>query len=118
VRAETDINTLTTYTQDFGEVFHKNTTMRVCSSLANDIYRDFSLHYRGKVKNNEAGRALFKAAILDLLLTMYSRDALRERPTGDDVTVEQGDSLDSVVITVAIAIGDMVEKVYLTITVS
>lgn len=118
VRVETDINTLTTCTPDYGEVFHKNTTMRVCSSLANDIYRDFSLNFRGKVKNNEAGRGLFKAAILNLLLTMYGKDALRERPTGDDVTVAQGSTLDSVVITVAIAIGDTVEKVYLTITVS
>jgi len=118
VRVETDINTLTTYTPDFGEVFHKNTTMRMCSSLANDIYKSFSLNFRGKVKNNEAGRALFKAAILKLLLDMYGKDALRERPTGDDVTVEPGGSLDSVVITVAICIGDMVEKVYLTVTVS
>lgn len=118
VRVETDINTLTTFTSDWGEVFRKNTTMRVCSSLANDIYRDFSLHYRGKVKNHAEGRGLFKAAILELLLAMYNREALRERPTGDDVTVEQGERPDSIVITVALAIGDMVEKVYMTITVS
>lgn len=118
VRIETDINTLTTYTPDFGEVFHKNTTMRVCSALANDIYRAFSLNFRGKVKNNGTGRATLKGDILDRLLTMYNKEALRERPTGDDVTVEQGSSPDSVVITVAIAIGDMVEKVYLTIMVS
>ena len=118
MRMETDINTLTTFTPDLTEIFRKNTTMRVCSTLANDIYRDFSLNFRGKVKNSPEGRGLFKAAILELLLAMYSKEALRERPTGDDVTVEQGDSTDSIVITLAIAIGDMVEKVYLTITVS
>ena len=118
VRVETDVNTLTTYTQDIGEVFHKNTTMRVCSALANDLYREFSLNFLGKVKNNEEGRGLFKSVILDYLLTMYNKGALRTRPTGGDVTVEQGDSADSIVITIAIQIGDAVEKVYLTITVS
>lgn len=118
VRVETDINTLTTFTPEIGEVFHKNTTMRVCGTLANDLYREFALNWLGKVKNNEEGRGLFKAAILGRLKIMYDRGALRVRPTGDDVTVEQGDSADSIVITVAIAIGDAVEKVYLTITVS
>lgn len=49
VRVETDINTLTTYTEEIGEIFHKNRSMRVCNTLANDIYREFSLHYKGKL---------------------------------------------------------------------
>ena len=118
VRVETDINTLTTYTQDIGEVYHKNTTMRVCSSLANDLYREFSLNYLGKVKNDEAGRGLFQAAVLGYLKTMYERGALSERPVSDDVTVERGDSADSIVITVALRVADAVEKIYLTITVT
>lgn len=118
VRIETDINTLTTYTQDIGRVYHKNTTMRVCFSLANDLYREFSLNWLGKVKNNEEGRGLFKAAVLGRLKTMYERGALSERPVSGDVTVERGESPDSIVIIVALRIGDAVEKVYLTITVS
>lgn len=118
VRIETDINTLTTYTPDIGEVFHKNRTMRVCGSLANDLYREFSMNFLGKVNNDESGRALFKATVLDYLLTMYSHGALRERPSGDDVTVEQGSSIDSIVITIALSIADSVEKVYMTISVS
>lgn len=118
VRVETDINTLVTYTPDMGKAFHKNTTMRVCCSLANDIYRDFSLNFRGKVKNNADGRGLFKSAILSRLLEMYGRDALRERPTGGDVSVEPGDETDSIVVTLGIWVGDSVEKAYLTITVA
>ncbi len=118
VRIETDINTLTTYTPDTGEAFHKNRTMRVCGSLANDLYREFSLNFLGKVNNDESGRGLFKATVLDYLLTMYSRGALRERPSGDDVTVEQGSSIDAIVITVALSIADSVEKVYMTVSVS
>lgn len=118
VRVETDINTLVTYTPDMGKAFHKNTTIRVCCSLANDIYRDFSLNFRGKVKNNAGGRGLFKSAILSRLLEMYGKDALRERPTGDDVSVEPGDETDSIVVTLGIWVGDSVEKAYLTITVA
>lgn len=118
VRIETDINTLTTYTPDTGQVFHKNLTMRVCGSLANDIYREFSLNYLGKVKNNSQGRGLFQAAVLGYLRTMYERGALRERPTGADVTVEPGAAADSIVVTAALQIGDAVEKVYLTVAVS
>ena len=92
--------------------------MRVCSSLANDLYREFSLNYLGKVKNNEEGRGLFKAAVLGRLKAMYERGALSERPVSEDVTVERGESPDSIVIAVALKIGDAVEKVYLTITVS
>lgn len=118
VRIETDVNTLTTYTPDIGEAFRKNRTMRVCSSLANDLYREFSLHFLGKVNNDEAGRGLFKAACLDYLLAMYSRGALRERPSGGDVTVEQGASIDAIAVTVALSIAGSVEKIYMTVTVS
>ena len=118
VRIETDINTLVSYTPEIGEVFHKNRSMRVCNTLANDIYREFSLHYLGKVNNNEEGRGLFKGTILDYLLEMYSKGALRERPTGEDVEVLMGNSIDAIVINLALALADAVEKIYMTITVS
>ena len=118
VRVETDVNTLTTYTPDIGKVFHKNRTMRVCNTLANDIYREFSLHYLGKVNNNEEGRALLKAAIMSYLLTMYGNGALRQRPAKDDVTVSMGDSSDSIVIEIALYLADSVETIYITVSVT
>lgn len=118
VRVETDINTLTAFTPEIGEVFKKNRTMRCCNSLANDIYREFSQNYLGKVSNNEAGRALFQAAILSYLLTMYSKGALRQRPVGEDVEVLPGDAVDSIVVNLALYLADAVEKIYMTVTVS
>lgn len=117
VRVETDINTLTTYTEEIGEVFHKNRSMRVCNTLANDIYREFSLHYKGKVNNTEEGRGLFKGAVLDYLKQMHGRGALRERPTGEDVEVLMGDTIDSIVINLSLWLADAVEKIYMTVTV-
>lgn len=118
VRIETDINTMTTPTPELGEVFHKNRSMRACNTLANDLYREFTLNFQGKVNNNEEGRALFKASILDYLQGMYSKGALRQRPAGDDVTVRMGSSVDSIVIELAIWLADAVEKIYITITVA
>ena len=117
VRIETDVNTQTTSTPEFGPVFGKNLTMRVCSSLANDLYREFSQNYLGKVKHDPAGRGLFQAAILGYLKTMYEKGALRARPEAADVTVEQGGSADSIVIAIALLIAGAVEKIYLTVTV-
>lgn len=118
VRMEADVNTLTTYTEDTGKVFRKNRAMRSCNSLANDIYREFSLHYKGKVNNTAEGRGLFKGAILEYLKTMYAKGALRERPNGDDVEVLAGDENDSIVINLSLWLADAVEKIYMTITVS
>jgi len=118
VTVETDINTLTTFTEDIGKAFRKNRTMRSCNNLANDIYREFSLHYKGKVSNNEEGRGLFQAAILEYLLTMYGKGALRERPTGEDVEVLPGNEIDSIVINLGFWLADAVEKIYMTVTVN
>lgn len=118
VRIETDINTLTTYTEEAGEVFHKNRSMRTCSSLANDIYREFSLHYKGKVNNTVEGRGLFKGAILDYMKKMYGKGALRQQPVGEDIEVLPGDAADSIVVNLALYLADAVEKIYMTVTVS
>lgn len=118
VRIETDINTLTAFTPEIGEAFCKNRTMRTCNTLANDIYREFSLNYLGKVTNNEAGRALFQAAILSYLLDMYGKGALRQRPVGDDMEVLMGSTTDSIVVNLAFYVADSVEKIYMTVSVS
>ena len=118
VRIEADVNTLTTYTEDIGKVFHKNRAMRTCNNLANDIYREFSLNYKGKVNNNTEGRGLFQGAVLEYLKAMYSKGALRERPTGEDVEVLAGDEPDSIIINLGFWLADAVEKIYMTVTVN
>lgn len=117
VRIETDVNTLTTFTEETGKVFHKNRTMRTCNNLANDIYREFSLNYKGKISNTAEGRGLFQGAILDYLKKMYEKGALRERPVGEDVEVLAGDEIDSIVINLSLWLADAVEKIYMTVTV-
>ena len=117
VRICTDINSLTTFTVDKGEEYHKNRVMRVLNQLCNDIYRYFSLNFIGKVDNNAAGRSLLRGWIVGYLQEMQANNGIQNF-TADDVTVEQGSTVDAVVINIVIAPVDAVEKVYVSVTVS
>lgn len=117
VKVEQDINSLTTYTTDIGEVFHKNRVMRLCNTIANDIYRQFSDNYIGVVNNNADGRAQFKAAIVGYLLDIQANQGIQNF-TADDVEVLPGEAIDAIVVNIAIQAVDAVEKIYMTIEVS
>lgn len=117
VRVCTDINTLTTYTTDKGEEYHKNRVMRVLNQFCNDVYKQFSLYYIGKVDNNSIGRDLLKAWIVGYLNEMQANNGVQNFES-DDVMVEAGNSVDAVVINAAIQPVDSVEKIYMTVTVS
>ena len=117
VHIEQDINSLTTYTLDNGEVFHKNRTMRVCNAIANDIYQQFSTNYLGVINNNDIGRGLFKQAVVKYLNDLQAQQAIQNF-TADDVEVLPGDDIDSIVVNLAIQVVDAIEKIYLTVTVS
>lgn len=117
VKVEYDINSLTTYTQDIGEVFHYNRTMRLCNTIANDIYRQFSDNYIGAVDNNEAGRTQFKAAIVGYLLDIQAQNGIQNF-SADDVEVAAGTAIDAVVVNLAIQAVGSINKIYMTIEVS
>ena len=117
VKVEYDINSLTTYTQDIGEVFHLNRTMRLCNTIANDIYRQFSDNYIGAVNNNDAGRTQFQAAIVGYLLDIQAQNGI-ENFTADDVQVAPGTAIDAVVVTIGIQPVGSINKIYMTIEVS
>lgn len=117
VRVETDINSLTTYTQDIGAVYRKNRVMRLCNSLANDIYQQFADNFIGVVTNNESGRERLKAAIVGYMIQLQRGEGIRDF-SPNDVEVLPGESIDAVVINLAFYALDAVEKIYMTVTVS
>lgn len=116
VKIEQDINSLITFTPDIGKVYHKNRVMRLCNTIANDVYQQFSQNFLGIVNNNEEGRALFKAAIVGYMLELQSAQAIQNF-SADDVEVLPGNDIDSIVINIAIQAVDSTEKVYMTVTV-
>lgn len=114
VKVEQDINSLVTYTPDIGKVYRKNRVMRLCNTIANDLFKQFSQNYIGVVNNNDAGRARFKAAIVGYLLEIQGEQGIQNF-TADDVEVLPGTEIDAVVINLVLYAVDSVEKVYMTI---
>lgn len=112
-----DINSLTTFTADKGQEFSKNRVMRVLMQFCNDVYEHFSNYFIGKVDNNEVGRNLLKGWIVGYLNEMMANNGIRDF-TAEDVTVEAGNSVDSVLINVAIRPVDSIEKIYMSVAVS
>lgn len=117
VKVCTDINSLTTFTVDKGQEFSKNRLMRVLMQFCNDVYEHFSNYFIGKVDNNDSGRNLLKAWIVEYLNGMQANNGIQNF-TAEDVTVSAGNSVDSVVIDVELQPVDSVEKIYMTVTVS
>ena len=117
VKVETDINSLVTYTQDIGKVYRKNRVIRLCNSIANDIYKQFSDNFIGVVDNDDTGRMQFRMAIVGYMTTLQDARAIQNF-TAEDVEVLPGDDVDSIVVNVAIQAVDSVEKIYMTVTVS
>ena len=117
VKVETDINSLVTYTQDIGKVYRKNRVIRLCNTIANDIYQQFAANYIGIVNNNDAGRSQFRAAIVGYMIDLQGEQAIQNF-SSDDVEVLPGNDIDSIVVNLAIQAVDSVEKIYLTVTVS
>lgn len=117
VKVMQDINSLTTYTEDIGQVYSKNRVMRLCNTIANDIFQQFSESFIGVVNNNEQGRARFQAAIVGYLQQIQDNQGIQNFAS-DDVEVLAGSAIDAIVVNVAIQAVDSVEKIYMTIEVS
>ncbi len=118
VKVVSDINTLTTYAPGKGEAFSLNQVIRTLDTIANDIYKNFSQNYIGKIQNNAAGRDLLKAWIVGYLNEIQANSGIQNF-VADDVVVEAEstlNALNAVVITLAIQPVAAIEKIYVTAT--
>ena len=117
VKVCTDINTFTSITVDKQKYFSKNRVIRVLNQFCNDVYKQFSLYYIGKINNNEDGRNLLKGWIVGYLNEMQANGGIQNFEA-DDIQVSAGTDVDAVVVNAAIQPVDSVEKIYMTVTVS
>ena len=117
VRIETDINSLTTFTPDITNVYRKNRVMRLCNTIANDVYKQFSQNFIGVVNNNEQGRALFQAAIVGYLLDIQGNQGIQNF-SAEDVEVLPGTDIDAIIVNVTLQVVDSVEKIYMTLEIN
>ena len=118
VRVEYDINSLVTYTSETGEVYRYNRTMRLCNTIANDLYSQFSKNYVGIVDNTDAGRMEYKSAVVKYLTQLQASGGIQNFDGETDVTVEKGDAKDAVLITLAIEAVGSTNKIYITLDVA
>lgn len=117
VRVLTDINSLVTTTANKGDVFKDNQTIRVCDQIATDIANLFVTKYLGVVPNDASGRTSLWADIVKHHEDLQNIRAI-ENFTDEDVTVAQGDTKKSVVVTDNITVVNTMEKLYMTVYVA
>ena len=117
VRVLKDINSLVTTTEDKGEIFKSNQTVRVTDQIAMDIARIFNTTYLGVVPNDADGRTGLWNDIVKHHQSLMRIRAI-ENFSSTDVTVEQGETKQSVVVTDNITVINAMEQLYMTVTVS
>ena len=116
VRVLMDINSLTSFTDEKGSVFCDNQTIRVCDQIANDIATIFNNYYLGKVQNDDAGRTSFWSEIVKHHETLAGLRAIEDF-NSEDITVTQGDTKKSVVVTDCITPVNAMTQLYMTVVV-
>ncbi len=94
-----DVNSLVTISDDKGEIFQSNQTLRVCDQIANDVAVLFNTRYIGIVANDESGRVSLWNDVVKLINELQRIRAV-EKFDPDTVTVEQGDSKKAVLLTI------------------
>ena len=112
-----DINSLTKTTNEKGEEFKSNQTIRVLDQIATDIASTFNKRYLGNIQNNDSGRISLWNDIVSLFKEYATLQAI-ENFNSEDITVEQGNDKKSVVVNSSVQIINAMEKLYMSVVVS
>lgn len=116
VRTLKDINSLTTFTEEKGEDFKDNQTIRVIDQIANDIAKLFNNFFIGKIPNDDAGRLSLWGRIekhhreLETIRAIENFDSAL-------LTVNKGETKQSVVVTDAVTPVNAMDQLYMTVVV-
>ncbi|MBB6218659.1 hypothetical protein HNQ80_004833 [Anaerosolibacter carboniphilus] len=114
---EQDINTLVSFTPEKNKEFRKNRVIRVLDSIGNDMKAIFEKYYIGKVNNNDDGRNIFKAEIINYMDTLQGITAIQNFDPQTDIEVLPGNEIDAVVANLYAQPVDAIEKIYLSVEV-
>ena len=100
-----------------GDIFKDNQTIRVIDQIANDIAVLFNTKYLGVVPNDAAGRISLWS---DLVAHHRQLEQIRaiENFSESDITVEQGNTKKSVVVTDFVTVVNAMSKLYMIVTVA
>lgn len=117
VRVLEDINSLVTTTDNMGDIFKDNQTIRIIDQIANDLAVLFNTKYLGVIPNDAAGRTSFWTDVVKYHEQLQDIRAI-ENFSDKDVTVAQGDTKKSVVVNDAVTVVGTMGKLYMTVTVA
>lgn len=117
VRVLTDINSKTTVTEEEGEDFKSNQTMRVVDQIGNDIATLFNTRYLGVVPNDDSGRISLWNDIVKHHQDLQQIRAIEDFDP-ENVIVRRGDTKKSVVVSDAVTPVNAMEQLYMTCVVS
>lgn len=116
-RVLTDINSKTTITEEEGEAFKSNQTMRVVDQIGTDIATIFNTRFIGIIPNDAAGRVSLQNEIVSHHKQLQDIRAI-EGFSADDVSVTSGNDKRSVVVVDNVTVVNAMEKLYMTVVVA
>ena len=117
IRVLEDINTMVTTLETIGAAFRENQTVRVIDQIGNDIAVLFNTKYLGVVPNDAAGRISLWSDIVKHHEQLQAIRAI-ENFSDADVTVEQGDTKKSVVVSDFVTVVNAMSQLYMVCTVA
>lgn len=117
IRVLSDINSFVTVSDEKGDVFKDNQTIRVIDQIGNDIAVLFNNKYLGKVQNDAAGRISLWSDIVKNHEQLQEIRAI-ENFTDADVTVEQGSGKKAVVVGDRVTVINTMAQLYMTVVVA
>ena len=117
VRVLSDCNTFTSVTDEKSADFSDNQVIRVLDQIGNDIAVLFNTRYLGKVANDNAGRISLWNDIVKHHQELQNIRAIQDFDS-ENVTVEQGDTLKSVVVTDHVMPVCAMTQLYMTVMVN
>ena len=117
VRVLADINSFVSGTTDKSvEIFGDNQCVRVMDKIANDVAVLFNTKYLGQIPNDAEGRISLWNDIVKHHKQLQDIRAIQDFKS-EDVTVNQGEAKNSVVVGDAVTIIVGMAKLYMTVTV-
>ena len=111
-----DINSLTSVTEEKGEVFKENKTVRIIDQIAADFANIFNTKYLGKIPNDDSGRISLWTDGFKILKELADKRAI-ESISDEDITVVEGSSKKAVSINANITVIGTMEQLYMVVKV-
>lgn len=116
VRVLEDLNSMTTPNETESEDFKYNQTIRVIDQIANDIAYMFNTKYLGRIQNNASGRVSLWSDIVSHHKELETMGAI-ENFVSENVVVQPGDSIKSIIVQDAITITGTMSQLFMTVVI-